>query len=72
MGYILDFACEEVKLVIELDGEQHNEPEALAKDARRTELLGKAGWRVLRFWNNDVMKNIDGVFAVIIEAVKKP
>ena len=72
MGYILDFACEQIKLAIELDGGQHNEPDALEKDARRTELLGKAGWRVLRFWNNEVLENIDGVFTIIFEAVKKP
>lgn len=71
MGYILDFACEEVKLAIELDGGQHNDPEKLATDAKRTELLGKAGWQVLRFWNNEVMDNIDEVFMAIEEALKK-
>lgn len=70
-GYILDFACEEIKLAIELDGSQHNEQEMLDADARRTELLSQAGWRVLRFWNNDVMQNIDGVFADIEDVANK-
>jgi very-short-patch-repair endonuclease len=68
-GYILDFACEEIKLAIELDGSQHNEKEMLDADAKRTEFLSRLGWRVLRFWNNDVMQNIDGVFAAIEDVV---
>ncbi len=71
MGFILDIACEEIKLAIELDGSQHNEPEALASDVRRTQMLESGGWRVLRFWNNDVIQNIDGVMAVIREAIRE-
>ena len=65
LGFILDFACLEGKLAIELDGGQHNEPEKLASDAWRTQQLHKAGWRVLRVWNNEVLQNSEGVYAAI-------
>jgi very-short-patch-repair endonuclease len=71
MGYILDFACIEIMLAIELDGGQHNAPEKLESDARRTSILEKHGWKVLRFWNNEVMENIDGVFVAIGAAVEE-
>ena len=61
--YICDFAARVPKLVIELDGGQH----ALSTDfdERRTAYLEQQGYRVLRFWNNDVLENVDGVVAVI-------
>lgn len=68
-GYILDFACEELKLGIELDGSQHNEVRGLTYDATRTETLEKSGWKILRFWNNEVMDNLDGVYEVISQAL---
>lgn len=55
--YILDFYCDDLKLVIELDGGQHSQE----KDQKRTEFLVNEGLTVLRYWNNDVLKNIDGV-----------
>jgi len=58
-AYIADFLCTEVRLVIELDGSQHGE--ALEYDAHRDKELAKAGFRTLRFWNNDVMTNLEGV-----------
>ena len=63
--FICDFVARTAKLVIELDGGQH----ALRAegDARRTLLLQKEGYRVIRFWNNDVLENIEGVM-VLIEA----
>jgi very-short-patch-repair endonuclease len=61
--YIVDFASHGLKLVIELDGGQHAERTEL--DAKRTRFLEREGYRVLRFWNNDVMQNIDGVLEVI-------
>ena len=63
--FIVDFICYEKKLIIELDGGQHNENEA--KDIKRTKKLETAGYKVLRFWNNEVMKNIDGVLIIIKE-----
>ncbi len=63
--YIADFACIEQKIVIELDGGQHQEQ--LEADEQRTDFLREYGWQVLRFWNNDVLNNIDGVLSVIAE-----
>ena len=63
--YIADFACIERKVVIELDGGQHQDQ--VAYDERRTAFLHGNGWRVLRFWNNDVLNNIEGVLSVIEE-----
>jgi very-short-patch-repair endonuclease len=55
--YIVDFACLEARLVVEADGGQH----ALAGDHdRRDEALRRQGWRVLRFWNNDILENRAG------------
>jgi very-short-patch-repair endonuclease len=61
--YIADFACHELKLVIEIDGGQHGAQ--TEKDEMRTRRLESEGYRVLRFWNNDVLANIDGVLAEI-------
>jgi len=67
--FIVDFCCKDHKLVIELDGGQHNEPAGIAKDARRTAELERRGYRVMRFWNNEVLKNIDGVVEMIFETL---
>jgi very-short-patch-repair endonuclease len=64
--FFLDFACTEARLVVELDGGQH--AEQLAYDARRTAYLERAGWRVIRFWNSEVLTNRDGVCLTILEA----
>ena len=65
--YILDFACLERKLVVELDGSQHADD--VRYDAQRTATLEQAGFFVLRFWNNDVFGNIEGVVDVILAAL---
>ncbi len=57
--YIADFVCQQLKLVIELDGGQH--AEATLYDARPTEYLQSKGYRVVRFWNNEVLQNTEGV-----------
>jgi very-short-patch-repair endonuclease len=62
IGFICDFVCREKRLIIEVDGGQHNES---AADAIRDERLGEKGYKILRFWNNDVLGNIDGVLATI-------
>ncbi len=66
--YIVDFICVEESLVIEIDGAQH--ADAVEYDAARTEFLKLAGYRVLRFWNNEVLQNADGVVQVISEALR--
>lgn len=59
--YIVDFACPEKRLIVEVDGSQHNEPEAQAYDTKRTAFIAQSGWKVLRFTNDDVMSDIDDV-----------
>jgi len=65
--YIVDFCCVESKIVVELDGGQH----ALRRgaDVARTRFLKAQGYRVLRFWDNELLTNIDGVLARIAEAL---
>jgi very-short-patch-repair endonuclease len=65
--FIPDFVCIEKKLVIELDGSQHLEQEEYDKE--RTKYLESQGYKVIRFWNNDVIKNIDGVILTIMNAM---
>jgi very-short-patch-repair endonuclease len=66
--YFTDFACHAARLVIELDGGQHNEARGIARDAKRTADLQSRGYRVLRFWNNDVLSNVEGVMEMIAAA----
>ena len=68
--YIADFVCNDAKLVIELDGGQHNERHAY--DQKRTAWLETQGFHVLRFWNNDVFDNLDGVLETILTAIDTP
>jgi len=63
--YIVDFVSFEFKLVNEVDGGQHNEEPLINKDKKRTEYLNSRGYVVLRFWNDDVLGNLDGVLLVI-------
>ena len=65
--FIIDIACRAAKVAVELDGGQHSE--RLQHDTRRTQWLEAEGWQVLRFWNPDVVANVDGVVAVILAAV---
>ncbi|MET4067976.1 very-short-patch-repair endonuclease [Bradyrhizobium sp. S3.2.6] len=62
IGYICDFVCREKRLIIEVDGGQHN---GSAADAIRDERLREKGYKILRFWNNDVLGNIEGVLTII-------
>jgi very-short-patch-repair endonuclease len=64
-NFILDFYCHEKKLAIELDGSGHAEPEQMAYDQARTKVLNSLGIVELRFWNNDVSGNLEGVLEVI-------
>ena len=65
--YIVDFVCREKWLIIELDGGQHNEDENIVYDDERTKYLESKGFKVIRFWNNDVDNNIEAVFDKIDE-----
>ena len=64
-NYIADFVCKEKMLIIEIDGGQHNTDENIEYDKIRSEYLNSEGYRVIRFWNNDVLNNIEGVCKVI-------
>lgn len=65
--YIVDFASRREHIVIELDGRQHNIPENISNDNIRTEYLISQGYKVIRFWNNDIDDNIDGVYLKLLE-----
>ena len=66
-NYIVDFICREKKIIIELDGGQHNQQEEIQYDIERTEFLTSEGFRVVRFWNNDIDKNLSGVYKKLQE-----
>lgn len=68
--YFPDFACHRSKIVVELDGSQHAEGAAVEYDMQRTAYLNSRGYRVLRFWNSDVLENRDGVVEIIIATAK--
>ena len=67
--YIVNFVCYEKKLIIEVDGGQHVESKA---DKIRDEWLKEEGFEMLRFWNNDVMKNLEGVIEKIVHFIQPP
>ena len=67
--YITDFCAPRGKLIIELDGSQHLDQEEY--DSERTAFLEAKGYRVLRFWNSDVMNKINDVIGVILEEIEK-
>ena len=66
--YFADFACREAGLIVELDGSQH--VDNAAYDAERTRVLETCGWCVLRFWNNEVNAEPDGVLTAILDALR--
>lgn len=59
--YIVDFYCHELGLVIELDGSQHNTDDGRAYDFERTKFLEALGFRVVRYWNSDILRNTEAV-----------
>lgn len=65
--YFLDFYCPEIKLCVELDGDQHSDAREQRHDARRTAYLNKQSIEVIRFWNNEVYDDIDGVLEAILD-----
>lgn len=70
--YIADFVCLEHRLVVELDGGQHASPESEIYDSKRTRYIESQGFRVMRFWNNEVLQNLEGVLTVIIGQLQSP
>jgi len=64
-GFVVDFAALEAKLIIEIDGGQHSV--RLEADQLRTEKLERFGYRIVRFWNHDVLNNIEGVLDAVIQ-----
>ena len=68
--YIVDFVCLEARLVIEIDGGQH--ASNVVADGKRAAFIEAEGYRVLRFWNNDVLTNPRGVYDAIERALKSP
>jgi adenine-specific DNA-methyltransferase len=69
--YAVDFVCLEMKLIVELDGERHDQPESIAADAERTVFVKQEGFRVLRFWNRDLDASIDSVLEAIFRALRE-
>src|SRR5689334_5799100 len=67
--YVVDFCCSEARLIIELDGGQH--ATRITEDANRTKVLDAMGYLVLRFWNNDVLQNIDGVLEELLNTLEQ-
>ena len=68
--YIADFASLEIRLIIELDGGQHAQQQQY--DQQRSAFLQNQGYRILRFWNHDVLQNTDGVLQEIIKHIQNP
>ena len=66
--FIVDFVCREKNLIVEVDGGQHSEN---ARDVRRDAHLAREGYRVLRFWNNDVLTNREGVLLTVLDALQQ-
>ncbi len=66
--YVLDFCCKECGLAVELDGSLHAED----ADALRSRYLESQGWRIVRFWNNDVLNNTDAVIEAIWNLLSRP
>ncbi|TWT99980.1 hypothetical protein Pla108_09240 [Botrimarina colliarenosi] len=69
-AYIVDFVCFDAKLVVELDGGQHNTAEGKHHDLRRTAWLESQGFRVVRFWNHDALEDADALVEAIAFALK--
>ncbi|MBN8500858.1 MAG: endonuclease domain-containing protein [Sphingomonadales bacterium] len=65
--FVVDFACRSARIAIELDGGQHSDS---AADEPRTRMIEAHGYRVIRFWNNDVLQNTDGVLTAILEELR--
>jgi very-short-patch-repair endonuclease len=70
-NYIADFACRSKKLIIEIDGGQHNEDKNIIYDDKRTKFLESLGYKIIRFWNNEIDDNLEGVYERLLEFIKE-
>lgn len=70
-SFILDFYCPLIHLAIEVDSGQHNEPSKKEYDLERSKFLESKGIITIRFWNNEITENIEGVFQKILETITK-
>jgi adenine-specific DNA-methyltransferase len=68
--YVADFCCYEARLIIELDGGQHNIPEHMTADREKSAFFSRHGFKVLRIWNNEIDHNFEGVIERIIQLPK--
>ena len=68
--YVLDFYCPALRLGIELDGGQHNHAAVAARDETRRQWLASKDIKVIRFWNNDVLGNLEGVWIVLMQEIE--
>ncbi len=66
-GFILDFVCLEARLIVEVDGAQHAESQG---DQKRDAALAKQGFMTMRFWNDEVLQNADGVCLAILQELR--
>ena len=66
-NYVVDFCCLEKKLVIEVDGGHHNDPQFQLMDEQRQKFIERQGFKVVRFWNDDINGNLEGVVEEILE-----
>lgn len=69
--YMVDFVSLSNKSIVEIDGSQHNDIKKIEEDEHRTQWLESKGYRVLRFWNNEVLSNTDSIFLAICDALEK-
>jgi very-short-patch-repair endonuclease len=72
LSYIVDFECRRARLIVEVDGGQHAFANGLQRDHLRDESIAGKGYRILRFWNNEVDENLEGVLERIMQAAGQP
>jgi very-short-patch-repair endonuclease len=71
LTYVVDFECRRLKLIVEVDGGQHGLARGQRQDSGRDRLLQKAGYRVLRFWNNEIDRELEGVLETILAVLEQ-
>jgi very-short-patch-repair endonuclease len=69
-GFVADFACAEARIIVEADGSQHADDADY--DAHRAAAFAREGWRTLRFWNNEITRDLEGVLTAVRAALPSP